>query len=163
LDPKQIPNGDIDLSEAFVEQHQELIMFAGVSLLEAAQQTPGTVDADVCEMLESLIRTYRTLQSGLYYESRPANLLAAAVQQHLQQKFEEYRQRQRDRAGVSGVRDAEILGALVFWQRTALGRRNGRRLGRSFLGFLRGSLAEAGILVGPGGVQARSYSPLAVP
>ena len=45
----------------------------------AALDTPGAVDYDVREALEALIRTYRTLESGVYYESVPANPLAANI------------------------------------------------------------------------------------
>ena len=42
-------------------------------------QVPGVVDRDVLEALDGLIRTYRTLQSGVYYESRPNNPLAGSI------------------------------------------------------------------------------------
>ena len=162
-DPEQWPNRDIELTEHFIDQLHGLVTFTGVSLLDAALQTPGAVDSDVREALESLIRTYRTRRSGLYYETRPANLLAAAIHQLMQQHFQEYQERQRERTGLGAVRDAEILGALVFCQRMALNNNNGRRLGRSFLGLLRESLSEAGLSVGPAGVRVRRSSPLVTP
>lgn len=162
-DPEQIPNRDIELSERFLDEHEALINFTGVSVLDAALKTPGAVDSDAREALESLIRTYRTRQSGLYYETRPANLLAAAIQQRMQERFQEYQTRLRERAGLSAVRDADILGALVFCQRMALSNNNGRRLGRSFLGLLRELVSEAGLTAGPGGVRTRRSSSLVVP
>jgi len=163
LDPEELPNRDVRITERFLVEHQRLITFVGLTLLDTALTTPGAVDADVREALESLIRTFRTLQSGLYYETRPANLLASAIHQRMQQHFQEYRQQERERSGLNAVRDAELLGALVFWQHSALVTNNGRRLGRSFLGFLRDSLLEAGARVGPAGVEARGGSSLIVP
>jgi hypothetical protein len=55
----------------------------GSRLLEASLAQPGAVDSDVRDALESLIRTYRTLQSGLYYETRPTNLIAAGLHQRM--------------------------------------------------------------------------------
>jgi len=163
LDPEQLPNRDVKLTERFVNEHMDLVNFMAASQLDVALQTPGAVDADVREALESLVRTYRTRQSGLYYETRPANLLAAAIHQRMQQSFEEFRQRERERSGITAVRDAEILGALVFWQQMALTYNNGRRLGRSFVGFLRESLAVAGVSFGPRGLEVPRRSPLVTP
>lgn len=162
-EPEQLPNRDIELSEHFLDEHNALVNFTCVSLLDAALKTPGAVDSDIREALESLIRTYRTRQSGLYYETRPANLLAAAIHQLMQQHYQEYQERQRERTGLSGAREADILGALVFCQRMALNHNNGRRLGRTFLGLLRESLSGAGLSVGPGGVRAPRTSALVVP
>jgi hypothetical protein len=160
---EELPNRDVKVTERFLLEHQQLVTFVGMTLLDTALQTPGAVDADVREALESLIRTFRTLQSGLYYETRPANLLASAIHQRMQQHFEEFRQRERERSGLNAVRDAELLGVLVFWQRSALTTNNGRRLGRSFLGFLRDSFAQAGVPVGRAGIEARGASPLIAP
>jgi hypothetical protein len=149
IDPQQVPNRDIEVSEEFIDEHRGLVMFSAASLVEAARQASSAVDSDVREALESLIRTYRTRESGLYYETRPANLLAGHIHQHVQKSFEEYRQKERERTGLSTVRDADLLGVLVFWQRVGLRYNNGRRLGRPFLGMLRNSLAEAGLTQGP--------------
>ena len=77
------------------------------------------MDSDVREALDSLIRTYRTLQSGLYYETRPSNLIASAVHQHVQQAVDALRKELSEKGG-GAIRDAEILGMLVFLQRVAL-------------------------------------------
>jgi hypothetical protein len=99
------------------------------------------VDSDVRESLDSLIRTYRTLQSGLYYESRPANLVAAAIQQKIQDAIQELR-KQLSEKGASSIRDAEILGVLVFLERVGLHRNNGRPKGRSFIDYLRANFPQ---------------------
>ena len=69
-------------------------------LLEGSLETAGAVDSDVREALESLIRTYRTLQSGLYYESRPANLVAAAIHQKLQDSIQELRKEMSEKGSL---------------------------------------------------------------
>ena len=84
----------------------------------------------------SLIRTYRTLQSGVYYESIPTNPLAAGVYSAVQRGTGEFREQERRRLGMSKTRDADILGLLVFLQRLEFDRNNGRRRGRAFLDFL---------------------------
>src|SRR5262245_51623109 len=71
IDAAKVTNQDIRLSEKFLTDHQELFTLLGISLAGAALETPGAVDNDVREAIDSLIRTYRTLQSGVHYESMP--------------------------------------------------------------------------------------------
>jgi len=70
VNPDTFPNQDIRLKEEFLEEHEELLVAAGRSLLQAALDTPGAVDTDVREALDGLIRTSRTLQSGAYSTPR---------------------------------------------------------------------------------------------
>jgi len=108
----------------------------GSKLLEASLDSPGVVDSDVREALESLIRTYRTLQSGLYYETRPANLIAAGLHQRMQEAVESLRKELAEKNAMP-LRDAEILGTLVFLERVELHETNGRPRGRAFIDYLR--------------------------
>ena len=137
MDAAQIPNQDVRISEEFLRDHEPLLVYLGANLLEASLKAAGAVDSDVLEALESLIRTYRTLESGLYYESRPDNLIAAAIHQSMQEAVQRLRKEIAER-GETAVRDAEILGILAFLQRVGLGHNNGRPRGRAFLDYLRG-------------------------
>jgi len=137
LDPKEIPNQDVRVSEEFLREHEPLLIYLGAKLLEVSLDTSGAVDSDVREALETLTRTYRTLESGLYYESRPDNLVAAAIHQKMQGAVQELRKELSEK-GSTSVRDAEILGVLVFLQRVELSQNNGRPRGRAFLDYLRG-------------------------
>src|SRR5262245_58804636 len=66
LTEADLPHPDIKVAESFVVQHEELLVFLGQSLFQAAMQAEA-VDFDVREALEGLIRTHRTLQSGVVY------------------------------------------------------------------------------------------------
>lgn len=140
LTPAEIPNGDIRVTEGFLRDHEELLMVSARALFDAAMQIPGAIDFDVREALEALIKTYRTLQSGLVYESRPANPMAAGVQQLFERQVRAYRDAATQRAGMNVIRDADVLGVLVFLQRMEIQHNNGRRRGRAFLDLLRGFL-----------------------
>ena len=94
------------------------------------------LDSDVRDALESLIRTYRTLQSGLYYETRPTNLIAAGIHQKMQEAVEGLRKELAEKNAMP-IRDAEILGTLVFLERVELHENNGRPRGRAFIDYLR--------------------------
>jgi hypothetical protein len=136
VDIAQVPNQDIRVREEFLEENEDLLAVLGQALAAAALSTPGAVDFDVREALDALIRTYRTLQSGVYYESVPPNPLAAAIYAAVQGAAGEFRQQEHERLGLSKTRDADVLGVLAFLQRLEYDRNNGRKRGRAFLDFL---------------------------
>ncbi len=148
LDPESLPNRDIEVSEDFIREQGALLQATIRGLATAAWGMPGAVDLDVREALDSLARTYRTRESGLYYESKPANLAAARIFELMQKGLEEFRKTAVERLGIAPVRDAGILGVLVFLQRTGIQFDNGRRRRRAFMEFLRqhaGMGQEAGV------------------
>lgn len=137
VNPDNFPHKDIRITEEFLENHEKLVEAASRGLMAAAFGTPGAVDGDVRETLDALIRTFLTLQSGVYYETRPVNALANQIFGSWQAAMEEYRKSETERLGMSKTRDADVLGTLVFLQRLELDRANGRPRGRAFLDFLR--------------------------
>ncbi len=140
VNPDDVPNLDIRVTEEFLHRNEHLLVRASKSLLDAALATPSVVDTDVREAMESMIRTQRTLESGLIYETRPNNPYAGAVQQQVQGDIQEFRRALAERTGVHSVRDKDVLGVLVFLQRLEYHHNNGRRRSRAFLDFLRTSV-----------------------
>jgi hypothetical protein len=136
VDPDKFPNQDIKVTDDFLHENEDLLVFLGRGIMRTALEADA-VDNDVREALEALIRTYRTLQSGVYYETRPQNPLAGGVYAGMQNAVAELRRMEQEQRGVTRTRDAQVLGLLVFLQRLELDRNNGRRLGRAFLDFLR--------------------------
>jgi hypothetical protein len=134
--PQPMPHSDVPLTEDFLERHNDLLVFCGVSLLQAALETPGAVDRDVVEALEALIRTQRTLESGLVYQTRAGDHVAAAIQARIEKGLEEYQRVRHDREGLAGYRSAEILGVLVFLLRLSSRVMNDRPRGRAFIEYL---------------------------
>ena len=162
LKEQDIPNRDLQIPQGFLEENNALISLSSRLLLEAALAVPGVSDADVREALETLIRTFRTLESGIYYESRPNNPLAGAVHQSFQARLSQARQELARRSGVNTIRDAAILGVLALLQRMALNYDNGRSHGRPFLHFLHDRFSDR---PAPSGDPPRAAggSPLIVP
>ncbi len=136
IDEKQLLDPDIAVTEEFMRDHEELLLFCMVSLVEAALRTSSATDADALEALDALIKTYRTTESGLLYETRPVNTIAAAVQRAFSASFEDYQKLRAERESLS-YRNAEILGVLVFLRRLGQGNQNGRPRGRMYLDLLR--------------------------
>lgn len=137
LDPQSLPNRDIELTHAYLEKNSMLGYFLGEALWLAAQAEPACVDGDMREAIEALVRTYRTLQSGLIYETRPENPYAAEIVTRVRARIAELDDRLREHPEVPKPRDADILGMMIFFQRTELQVANGRRYGRAFLDVLR--------------------------
>ncbi len=133
IDPKSLPNPEIELTDAFLQAQQPLAIVTGRLLLVAALETPGAVDFDMRDALDALVRTHKTADSGLIYESRPANGLAAAVVDRFQNEMRQFREHMAEKSGAHTVRDKDLLGVLVFWQRMEWQRNNGKRKGRAFV------------------------------
>jgi hypothetical protein len=140
VDPKAVPNLDIKITERFLAENEPVLIFVAGTLAAAAlgsNMQHEVIDFDVREALEALIKTYRTRESGLFYDTRPANPIAGALYADLMQNIEAFQQDLAKRGGVGSVRDVTILGMLVFLQRLEFQHNNGRRRGRAFLDFLR--------------------------
>jgi hypothetical protein len=133
---EQVPNRDIRVTEQFVEEHSGLLVFLGQTIAAASLTGEGVVDSDVREALAALIQTFRTLQSGVYYETVPANPLAVRVYGAVQEALARFKEEEQKRFGMARTRDAEALGLLVFLQRLEFDRNNGRKKGRAFIQFL---------------------------
>ena len=131
-----LPNKDIHVNEDFIRKHEHVVMWLG-NALRQVMEARKSVDGDAREGLESLIKTYRTLESGLIYESRPDNPYAADIQEALKQAIDELRKKLAETSGMQTLRDTDVLGTLVFLQRLELQHNNGRRRGRAFYDFLR--------------------------
>jgi hypothetical protein len=132
LEAEKIPHRDIPISSEFIEDYEGLITMLSLSLTGEADRI-GAVDSDAREALESLVQTYRTLESGIIYESLPANPLAASLHHAIRGAAARYMEEERKALGLPKTRDADVLRAIVFLDVFALDRNNGRKYGRAFL------------------------------
>jgi len=130
--PTSLPNQDIRVTEKMLEENENLMVFASQHLVQSGLSVPGAADADVRQALDALIRTWRTLQSGLHYESLPESRPALEVYRAMQRGLAEFQGRESE-FGYSRTGTAAVLHVLVFLQRLELDRNNGRPRGRAFL------------------------------
>lgn len=134
----EIPHPEILVQEEFLRDHEPLVLVTASAIAEGIDRFDGLIDNDVREAVESLVQTYKTLgNSGLLYESKPRNPIAAALQEQVCERVEEFRRRVHEQAGYAGILDEHVLGVLLFFQRMELQVNNGRRRGRSFLDAVR--------------------------
>ena len=137
LDPKGFPYKDIRIDETFLRDHDGLLVACGRAVLSGALETGKATDGDVREALDALIQTYKTLESGIYYETRPESAYARAILSRVQEQLQKFKEDETQQTGFSRTRDHDILTLLVFLYRMALDRDNKRSRGKAFLDFLR--------------------------
>jgi len=135
VNEKDLSDPDVPVTEEFLHDHEELLLFCMVSLVHAALRTASATDADALEALGALIKTYRTAESGLLYETRPVNTIAASVQRALAESLADYQKIRMERESLH-FRNAEILAVLVFLRRMGQQNQNGRPRGRMYLDLL---------------------------
>ena len=131
-----IPNQDISVDESFMREHEWVF----VALLEAiagvARQHPAVNDWDAREAVDGLIRTYRTLEAGLYYESIPANRRAGEIFAAVKACVANIRRAEANARGMAHLRDSTVLKVLVFMERLERIHNNGRARSRAFVASL---------------------------
>jgi hypothetical protein len=137
LDPDNFPYKETRINESFLRDHDDLLIACGEAVLGAALGSPRATDRDTREALDALIQTYKTLDSGIYYETRPESAYAREIMARMQQRLREFKENETKQAGFSRTRDSDIRALLVFLYRMALDRDNGRTRGKAFLEFLR--------------------------
>jgi hypothetical protein len=147
-DPQPVADDDVFspnvvVTEAFIAEHEELMLFSVYSLLQAALRTPGAVDSDVLAALDALTQTHRTLESGLVYESLSNNTLAVSIQRSFSASLADYQKLRRERESSPPLRNSEILATLVFLYRVGQQNQNGRPRGRMFIDLLRHMTPDA--------------------
>jgi hypothetical protein len=133
IDAKTLPNRDLMISDDLLRENEELLAFVAQALGRAVIENPQLVDFDIRDALEGLIRTHRTLQSGLVYASVPSNPLAVMAYDAIGGAIEEFRRTEAEQLGVHKTRESTVLGLLVFIQLFEISHNNGRRRGRAFL------------------------------
>ncbi len=133
----QISNPDIRVTEEFIRDQEELLLFSIYSLVEASLRTPGANDSDVMAVLESLIQTHRTLDSGLVYETRPESTVALGIHRIFTASLADYQKERSKREKLPELRNSDVLAILVFLHRIGQQNQNGKPRGRMFLDLLR--------------------------
>lgn len=152
--PAEIPYAGHDVSNDFLREKEPFIGSLALRLLEYAMENRVAVDADLRAALDALIRTYQTASSGLVYETLPEGPLRVGLYRGLQDFIAKWREAETQRAGLSSLRDGDVLRSLVFLARLSLMHDNRRPRGKAFLTFLRHAFP---------GVAAREQQGLIVP
>jgi hypothetical protein len=136
LSPDELPYPDARVTSASIEQHQDVIVLLGQSILQAAREARAT-DADALSALSAMAEAYRTLQSGIYYEPAPEGAVAREIYTRASKALTDYKQAQTERTGFPTIKDSVLFELLVFLLRVGKQETGGRPRSRAFLDFLR--------------------------
>lgn len=135
-DPEAMPGKDIPLDDDFLRANEFLIVLLGSSMSEAVRAHASATDADAVAALNALTATWRTLVSGIYYETKPVSPVALDMFDAVKARVEDMRTRMKAAEATQSLPDTVVLGVLTFLQRVAFGLNNGRSKCKAFLVFL---------------------------
>lgn len=136
VDAASIPNMDIEVDDAFLEANEFLILLLTIPIARLVKSEPAITDHDMREALEAMVKSARTLQSGIVYEHLPTNPYAASVCETLRDEIEKLRARAAAADPDAAVTDKQLLGIFVFLQRLEYTWNNGRRKSRAFIDII---------------------------
>ena len=134
--PDAIPFPDLEFSPEILRRHPETLSTIGLAILEFAQQNRGVRDPEILTALHALAESYRTLESGIYFERPPDEPPARALYAHVGQALQEFKKRDSQQSGFTTIKDSEIFRLLVFFLRVGVRETNGRPKSRAFVDFL---------------------------
>lgn len=134
---KDLAYPEIHITEEFLVANEELMLFSVYSLVQAALRTAGAIDSDVMAALDAIIQTRRTLESGLVYQTRPENTIAAGVQQLVTASLDHYSNEQAEHEPLSPLRNSDVQKILVLLSRMGQRNRSERPRSRLFIDLLR--------------------------
>ena len=131
----EIPN--VDIPEQFLYEREELILGLSFALAKSARADRSLTDRDLIAAVGSLAKSYQTLvNSSLIYEPPTTNVAHQTIAREVETMVREFREAEQQHIGYARLRDSDVLKALVFLLRMALGRTSGRPKSRAFVDFL---------------------------
>lgn len=108
---------------------------------ESRSQSPDLVDADVREVLERLLRTYQTLEGGIYYDHVPDTLTQKALYGSLKSLLD--KRRNPEDLSASTPKTGDVLDCLKMSLEMANLSDSSRPKSREFLDRLSGMVSRS--------------------
>ena len=128
---------EVEIAEPFLYEREELILGLSFALAKSARADRALMDRDLIAAVSSLAKSYQTLvKSSLIYEAPTANVAHQTIAREVETMVREFREAEQQKIGHTRLRDSEVLKALVFILRMAMGRTSGRPKSRAFVDFL---------------------------
>ncbi len=135
--PPELSYPDEDISRHFILENEGPLSALLMALRKFADQNGSLRDSGALEAIRALAETFRTLQTGIYYEKPPDAPVARALYVELARSVQDFRQQQETRGSSTPLRDSHVFLLLVFLLRMGEITGNGRRLSRAFLDDVR--------------------------
>jgi len=141
--PPEAPFREERIPQEILHTHQQLMAALAFQTAKFAANEASTADPDVLAALAALAATYKTLQSGLFYEKIPEIPVQRDLYLVLAQFLSDVKQRAAESGNSAALKDNAIFQVTVFLYRMGLLRSNGRPRSRRFIEFLRGQFPQA--------------------
>ncbi len=133
----------VEVPETFLYEREAVLGGISFAIAQTARRDRGVYDRDVIQALTAMAKTYETqVKSGLIYEQPTQSPVQHAIAADISKMLQEYRKTEEQHRGYATLKDSEVLKALVFTLRLALGKTSGRPKSRAFLDFLQASFPE---------------------
>ena len=142
LAESEIPFPGVEFSSSLIYEREPFLSGLAFSVSQFAANHPDLTDEHALVAIKALGETYRTLVSGIYYERPPTVQPSAALYGAMATFIQDYKKKESERLGFSGLKDSEIFYSLVFLARLARNWTNGRPRARIYLQLLRGQFPE---------------------
>jgi hypothetical protein len=134
----------VEISERFLRDREPLIVGISHTIAKLFRSDSNLTDREVITALTTMARSYQTLVgSGLVYQEALPGLVQQAITDALRQFLQEFRELEQQHLGYSGLKDGEVLAALVFTLRWARFHTSGRPRSRQFVDFLRNRFLDS--------------------
>jgi hypothetical protein len=141
--PTDTPLLDLTIPSDLVHTHQQLMAALAFTVAKFCASHPAATDPDVLAALQALAETYKTLTTGIYYETQPVGQIPRELFAAVSAFVTELKQRQAQQTGYSVLRDSDVFHLLIFLYRMGLLRTNGRTRSRRYIEFLRGQFPQS--------------------
>lgn len=141
--PASLPFLEVEIGDSFLAEYEPFIGRIGYEIIRYAIENPKTTDRDIQGAITSMVKTYETLSSGIYYESLPEESSQVGVFRALKSFLDEFQKKQREQGQVAGLKEQDVIRSLVFLARLAAVHDNRRPRGRAFIDFLRQTYPDA--------------------
>ncbi len=141
--PGEIPFYDVRFSPDVIHERRPVVSGLGYTILKVAAENRLLDDSDVIAALTALAETFRTLDSGLYYEKPPEGPVRVALYTQLAEFLKQFNAAEAERAGWATLKNTEAFYVLVFLARAARAHSSGRPKSRAFLDFIRAQYPSA--------------------
>lgn len=133
----------VEVPETFVYEREQLLAAASAAVANASRRDRTLYDRDAIQALTAMAKTYETqVNSGLIYEQPTQSPAQHAIAGEIAKMVQDFRKLEEKHRGYSTLKDSDVLRALVFTLRLALGKTSGRPKSRAFLDFLYANFPE---------------------
>lgn len=126
--------------KSFTYRHTPVLNSVFLAICEERAVAPWLLDTDVIEVFKDLVKTMKTLSSGIYYESLPESVIQVSLFHRLKHLIDGFLQPQPQGLEQS-LKVSDVIDVLTFLTYVATVNSNSRPRSRQYLDLLN-SMAE---------------------